>query len=306
MQGGQVNLQYFVNTRYGTGLGLSLGRVLPSRLGYAFAQILADLAATRRGAFWFQNLRANQWVAGGQRGSAADLDHAARSVLRHQARCLFDLYHSRRNPDALQVLAPPSNALDALIKRSHGEGEGVLLVIPHLSNFDLAFIANAYRGLSAQVLTFSQPSSGYRLQNRIRSVAGFEITPVSEKSSRQAVERMARGGVVITAVDRPIGSKKHTLNFFGHPSPLPAGHVRMAMTANVPIIAGATIMQPNGEYRLMLAEPIAMLPDPDPTEAIRQNAQAVLDVIAGYIRLAPTQWLMHYPVWPELLPQVPV
>jgi phosphatidylinositol dimannoside acyltransferase len=225
--------------------------------------------------------------------------------MRHQAHCLFDLYHYRRDPDALQALAPVTDQIAALIERSRSRSGGALVVIPHLSNFDVAFIAQSHRGLRAQLLTLAQPNGGYRAQNGIRNVPGFDITPVSEDSLRNAVARLKDGGIVITGIDRPVAGKTRELTFFGHSCYLPAGHIRMALAADVPVIPAAVTMEPGGQYQLTVGERMTMCPDGDTVTCIRRNAEAVLEVLAGFIRQAPQQWLMYYPVWPHALDMCP-
>ena len=108
---------------------------------------------------------------------------------------------------------------------------------------------------------------------------------------------MRNGGFVITAVDRPVRSKKQVLNFFGYPSTLPVGHIRMALEAEVPIIVVAAELRADQHYHLNISDPIELVHHQDPDEEIRINGEAVLRVIESFIRKAPGQWLMYYPVW---------
>jgi lauroyl/myristoyl acyltransferase len=112
---------------------------------------------------------------------------------------------------------------------------------------------------------------------------------------------MRDGGLVVTAVDRPIRRKAHTLTFFGNPSPLPAGHIRMALKANVPVIPIAVKMTADGKYRVEIGDSIPMASHDNPDEAIRINAEAVLKALENFIRPNPEQWLMYYPAWPTLM-----
>ena len=300
-----MNLQEVLNSGLVVGLGLAAARFVGPRVGYLASRLIADRVAGRRGLAWVRALRANQWVITGQRLTGRELDLSALAVLRHQAHCLFDLYHYRRNPAGLLELAPLSDQVSALIERSRSRWGGALVVIPHLSNFDVTFIAHAYRGLQAQVLTLAQPTGGYRAQNRIREMPGLEITPVNEDSARRAVTRLKEGGLVITGIDRPVEGKTRELTFFGLSCHLPAGHIRMALEAKVPVIPAAVTMEPGGQYRLKLGEPIALRSDDTSVTSIRQNAEAVLEAMAGFIRQAPEQWLMYYPVWPQTLDACP-
>jgi lauroyl/myristoyl acyltransferase len=42
-----------------------------------------------------------------------------------------------------------------------------------------------------------------------------------------------------------------------------------------------------------------MEPYPNPVDEIERNAEAVLKPVENWIRQAPEQWSMFYPVWPD-------
>ncbi|MGE5603811.1 MAG: hypothetical protein ACM30E_12230, partial [Nitrososphaerales archaeon] len=244
-----------MNSALVVGLGLAAARLVGPQVGYRASRLIADRVAGRSGLPWVRALRANQWVITGQCLTGRELDRAALATLRHQAHCLFDLYHYRRDPAALQALTPLTDQVGALIERSNSRWGGALVVIPHLSNYDVAFLAQAHRGLKAQLLTLAQPTSGYLAQNRLREMPGFEITPVDEDSTQKAIGRLEDGGIVITGIDRPVEGKARKLTFFGQSCNLPAGHIRMALAARVPVIPAAVTMEPGGQYRLAVGEP---------------------------------------------------
>jgi KDO2-lipid IV(A) lauroyltransferase len=233
----------------------------------------------------------------GQQSSIDEIKIAIEDVFSHAGRCFVDLYHNLQNPIGLKRLSPLSPGLEQLISQSYYDSPGAFIVAPHLSNFDLVLLAAAYRGLKAQVLTYGNPSGGYKIQNDIRSQTGLDITPVSSAVHQQAIKNLRKGGFVVTAVDRPVRSKKQSMNFFGYPSTLPAGHIRMALKAEVPIIVVAAEMQADQLYHLNISDPIEMVHIQDSDEEIRINGEAVLRVIESFIRKSPGQWLMYYPVW---------
>jgi hypothetical protein len=53
------------------------------------------------------------------------------------------------------------------------------------------------------------------------------------------------------------------------------------------------------------SEPIEMEFDLDREKAILRNAEKVLRQAEGFIRLAPQQWNVPLPVWPQYLGNVP-
>ena len=290
-------MQRFFRSSIGVNLGLTLGQLLPPRLGYKLAVIVAKLLARRSDSPIVKAVRTNQQAIAGGNLTPAELDQAVQQVFIHAGRCFVDLYHNLQNPAGLKALCPLSDSLEQLIGWSQDDDFGAFVVAPHLSNFDLALLAAAYHGLKGQVLTYGDPSGGYKIQNKLRAQTGLNITPVSPQVHSQAISFMQTGGFVITAIDRPIRRKAHYLNFFGRPAPLPAGHIRMALEADVPFIVAAAEMKPDGRYLINLSDPLPLIHHNDPDKAIRLNGEAILEIIEGHIRRNPTQWLMYYPVW---------
>ena len=292
-------MQRFFNSSFGVNLGLTLGRLLPPQVGYRLSAFGARILARRATSPMVEAVRSNQAIVRGESITPEELDQAVEEVFVHAGRCLVDLYHNLQNPAGLKNLCQPSSDLERLIAWSQDDNFGAFVVAPHLSNFDLVLLAAAYRGLKGQVLTYGNPSGGYKIQNQIRAQTGLNITPVSPEVHRLAIDNLRNGRFVITAVDRPIRRKAHYMNFFGRPSPLPAGHIRMALKADVPIIVAAVSMKTDGFYYLHVSEPIQLSRHSNPDEEIRINGEAVLQVLENHIRQAPGQWLMYYPAWPE-------
>jgi KDO2-lipid IV(A) lauroyltransferase len=291
-------MQRLFNSSIGVSFGLGLGQITPPKFGYFLTTIGARIIAHRTQLAIVKAIRFNQLIVRGQDAPISEIDQAVEDVLIHAGRCFVDLYHNLNNPIRLKQLSPLTPPLERLIAQSYYDSPGAFIVAPHLSNFDLVLLAAAYRGLKAQVLTYGNPTGGYKIQNDIRSQTGLNITPVSPEVHRQAIQNMRNGGFTITAVDRPIRRKANSINFFGYPSPLPAGHIRMAFEAQVPIIVVAAEMRSDQLYHLNISDPIKLTHHADPDEEIRINGEAVLRVIEGYIRQAPSQWLMYYPVCP--------
>jgi len=297
----KLSLETFTTSRFAVNFTLWLGRSLPLKVNYRFVNLLAKGFAKRKNAAMIQAVRSNQWVIRGEQSTPEELDQAVLKVFQHAGRCFADLYHVMQSPEKIMNMVIPSDACKTLIKHSQKNENGAFLAAPHVSNFDLALLALAHYGLQAQVLTYGQPTGGYQIQNDLRASTGMDITPVGEDTQNKAIERMRDGGLVVTAVDRPIRRKAHTLTFFGHPSPLPAGHIRMALKANVPVIPIAVQMISDGKYRVEIGDSIPMVSHDNPEEAIRINAEAVLKALEKFIRPNPGQWLMYYPAWPALM-----
>ena len=299
-----MNLQRFTTGSLAIKMVFAVTKA-PPRFGYWFGNLVADWFSRRKNSTMARVVRANQWVIRGEQSSPEELDWAVKSVFRHAARCYYDLYHNLNNPEALNRLAPPTPKEEWIINRSQEDGEGMMVVGPHLSGFDLVLLALAHRGLRGQGLSPTQPPGGYEIQNRYRASTGIELTPINRSSLHQAIKYMKNGGLAFTGIDRPVDGDKSQLQFFGRPSQLPTGPVRLAMKAQVPVMIVAAQHRSDGLYHLLASDPIPMEKYRDRTTAVRRNAEAVLSVLEDFIQGAPEQWLMFFPVWPQAVEEVP-
>lgn len=272
---------------------------LPPSIGHAIGRYIADLYSAQKQSPLVQAVRANQWIARDKQLSSEQLDTAVRDVFRHAAHCYYDFYGNMKKPDAIKRMVRLTPHVETLIQRSRaGNGsQGAMVVGPHLSNFDLSMLAIAYQGFQAQGISPEQPPGGYVIQNQIRASTGLNITPASQKSLHQAIERMRNGRVVFTGVDRPVKGEKQNPDFFGQPSNLPTGAIRMALKAEVPVIVVTSWMDAEGVYHIESSMPISMQNYDDRTTTILKNTEAVLAMVAESVCKFPEQWLMFYPVW---------
>jgi len=296
-----MNFQVLANSRIGAVLGGMIGRNFPSALSYLLIKFIAGRLARSKKSLMAQVVRSNQKIVHAGNLSSIFLDKAVEEVFVHAGRCFVDLYKNYKNPLALQRKIYVSEDIEKLIRLSQDSKLGVFLVVPHMSNFDLMLLAIAARGFKAKVLTLSKPTGSYKFQNKIRATNGLDIMPVSRRANVEAIKTLQNGGIVLTGIDRPVPERSRKLNFFGHPSPLPDGHIRMALRADVPVQVANVYMDENYIYHVGLSEPMRMTRMGDSVEEVRCNAEKVLSVVEDCIRCHPTQWQMYYSVWPDVI-----
>jgi lauroyl/myristoyl acyltransferase len=291
-----MNLQSFSTSSFATKSVMALCK-LPSSLGHRVGRLIADLYTTQKDSPLIRAVRLNQSVIRNGQISDNELDTAVRDVFRHAAHCYCDFYGNINRPKNIKEMVSFSPNVEALIQRSQLGEEGAMVVGPHMSNFDLIMLAIAHQGFRAQGISPEQPPGGYIIQNQIRESTGLEITPASSKTLQQAIDRMRNGGVVFTGIDRPVKGEKINPNFFGRPSFLPTGAIRMAMKAEVPVIVVYAWMNSDGKYHIEISEPIPMQKYTNRKSTIQENTETVLGIVTEAIRKVPNQWLMFLPVW---------
>jgi len=300
-----MSLQNLINGPLGVSLILTLGRILPPKLGLALANQIASFLIKRKQLESVRATRANQWVVSGCELNARELDQQTEETIRNTARWLYDLYHHLHDHEKILAKVTLSPKLIDFLDSRLGGDEGTLMLAPHLSNFDLAGRAIVLSGYDIQALSYPRPHGGYQWQNKLRRDAGMNITPMSFETMRTAKEILKRGGGVVTGLDRPLEKTNYHPKFFDYPAPVPTSYVRMALQTGSAVLVIAAIGLPEENYHVECSDLIYLKPDPDPVREIEKNAEKVLREAEKFIRAYPTQWGMTYPVWPFALGEMP-
>lgn len=277
---------------------------IPPAVAYPLCSLIGDWVATRHSTVT-QAVRINQWVARGACQDKAALDKSVHETLRNNIRDLYDLYHYLHRPEAMKRRIILSPLASELLSRPEFSGRGLVIVGIHLSNFDGILQSLVRAGLNPLVLTIPNPQGGRRIEYEIRKRTGMNLVPASLSTLRQAVRYLRQGGLVLTGIDRPIPAPKLHPRFFGHPAPLPTHHVYLAIKARVPVVLMAAIRQADGRYQLLNSNLMEMEQHSDHETGMLANAEMVLREAEGFIKLAPQQWNIPLPVWPQLSKDVP-
>jgi KDO2-lipid IV(A) lauroyltransferase len=156
------------------------------------------------------------------------------------------------------------------------------------------------QGMKAMVLTLPDPRGGRRKEYEMRKKNGVNLVPSTVGGFLQAVRHLQQGGFVATGIDRPIPQPRIRPQFFGRPASLPLHHIFLAIKAKVPVMLMVTIRRPDGTNCVFSTDRMEMDSYPDRETEVRRNAEKVLGVAEEYIRMAPQQWSVSLPVWPEV------
>jgi lauroyl/myristoyl acyltransferase len=300
-----IDLQQVINSPLAVRLVSFLGQVIPPGIGYPVCDLIADWVATRRDSKIVQAVRVNQWMVHGADLEKAALDKVVWETFHNNARNLYDLYHYTQRPEEAHHLIRLDPVVRALAEQPEFGDQGLVIVGLHLSNFDLAMQYMCRQGFKPMILTIADPQGGRLMEYETRRKAGMNMVPASVNALRQAVRHLERGGIVLTGMDRPVPGPKYCPEFFGCAAPLPIHPIYLASKARVPIVIMAAIQQADGKYHVMASEPVEMEAYPDHATGDLRNAEKVLRRAEDFIRLAPQQWNMFLPVWPDLLEKVP-
>jgi len=291
----------------GTASILALSQGLPPFIGHPVAALVAYFLGNRVLSPTFRAIMANQWVANDGRFSARELRQAIRRVYQQQGRSLYDFYHNLDRPREISRLGEISNKFRALIEecKAGRRKRGTLLLMPHLAGFNVSGFRLVQLGFKFLTLAVPNPNRGYLWQNQLRNARGMEVLPMNMEALQLARQRLQAGGVVLTGVDRPHHESAYSPKFFGRPAALPVAYIKLALKTDAEVVLVNFHTQKNGISTADITDPILLDHRPDSHEELVINAEKILKVIEGFIRVDPTQWMMFLPVWPEAETEVP-
>ena len=295
---GQMRFREFINSPAVVRLGVLIAQHAPRWVGYSVATCMATFLALRQPELY--------WIVHGNLarvlGPCADrkaLHRGVYEVLRHAGQVYYDLFRAVGQPASVhRGMVQISDAALARVTKELASGRGVLLVGPHVSNFNLGILSIAARGLPMQVLSLPQPGASHRIVNALLTRSGIEVTPVSAESLRAAVRRLESGGLVFTGAEYPTGEGGDLVEFFGEPAYLPVGPARLCLLAQVPVLVGGCFWDRRRGYAMDITGPVQAQKTGDRRADVLACARRIAAQVESYVRAHPTQWLMFQRVWP--------
>ena len=285
----------------GTAFVLAFSRSLSPWIGRPIASAIALLVGNRYLSPTFEAIQINQWVAHDGKLTPRELRKKIRQVYRNQARALFDFYHNLDRPEEMANLIKLTPEFKTLMDEcmSGKMKRGTLMLMPHLSGFNLGGLYLAKLGFKFLTLAIPNPNRGYAWQNELRNARGMEVLPMSMSSMQMARKRLQEGGTVLTGVDRPLDDADKKPSFFGRAASLPVAYVKLALKTGARVVVVGFQNLRDHSCVVDVSPEVVFERHKNADQELLRNAEKVLKIIERYIRVDPTQWMMFLPVWPE-------
>jgi KDO2-lipid IV(A) lauroyltransferase len=275
-------------------LGSFAARLLPLGLLYAVARVSGRMA---------------YWLFGDQRKVAeANLDVVFPEGLDKQEkeRLLKNLFgHIALN--TVDLLRLPYSPFPSKFVKIEGmdhltelyrDGKGVILISPHLGNFEVGGMLLAEAGFAVNVVTESIASEKTRfrkdriasLYRKYRESTGMKTIPL-ENSSVAGLRSLKRGEMLVLLSDRDIVGSGIEVEFFGVRAWIPRGPALLAVRTGAPVVFAVCVRYPKGRLRAFV-EPLEYKGDD-----VEEIAGLMVRRMERYIRQYPDQWFVFQPPW---------
>ena len=108
----------------------------------------------------------------------------------------------------------------AIYEKARQRGRGVLLLTPHLGNWEIGGPLLVQRGVKLITITQAEPGQGFtELRRQSRARWGIETIVVGDDGFAfvEIIKRLQDGATVALLIDRPPSVKSATVTLFGRP-----------------------------------------------------------------------------------------
>lgn len=170
-------------------------------------------------------------------------------------------------------------------------GQGVVAVLPHMGNWDLAGAWACAEGMPlTTVVERLRPAQLYDDFVRYRSGLGMEVLPLTGGPSTVPVltQRLRAGRLVCLLADRDLSRTGVGVTLLGEPAQLPRGPALLARRTGAVLLPVTTDYEGDAMH-LRMHPPVKLGRGPD---SVLRATQDVADAFSSAIQQAPADWHM--------------
>ena len=203
--------------------------------------------------------------------------------------------HNPAHPENSRIeIQPRTHELFAQLRL---DGKPALIFSSHLGSFELAALAAVAHGLDAAVL-FRRPNiaSADRIIQEMRAVKMGTLIPSGRDAPLRLAEALQKGQHVAMLVDQYLTGGVE-VTFFGRKTRANPMLARLLRQVECPVHGVRIIRLPGYRFRAELSEEVQPVRDVKGQIDVQGTTQAITNVIEGWIREYPDQWLWLHRRW---------
>jgi KDO2-lipid IV(A) lauroyltransferase len=190
-----------------------------------------------------------------------------------------------------------SDESETIALRLRDDGKPALIFAAHLANWELAAVGPHAYGIDTTVL--------YRRPNvpaisdaviEMRSGCMGTLMPTSMDAPVKLADALQRGSHVAMLVDQ-YAVQGVPVTFFGRRTRANALIARLARQIECPIHGLRVVRHPGDRFQLIVTEAIEPPRDAEGRIDVERTMQVITDVVEGWVREHPEQWLWVHRRW---------
>ncbi|MBR1121805.1 lipid A biosynthesis lauroyl acyltransferase [Bradyrhizobium lablabi] len=184
-----------------------------------------------------------------------------------------------------------------LFDQIRDDGKPALIFACHLGNWELPALAAVAHGLDAAIL-FRRPNSeaADRAIERTRAINMGTLIPAGRDAPLRLAQALQEGKHVAMLVDQYLTNGVE-VTFFGRKTTANPMLARLRRQVDCPIHGTRIIRLPNNRFRAELSEEVKPVLDASGQIDVQGTMQAITNVVEGWVREYPEQWLWLHRRW---------
>ncbi|MEE8188757.1 MAG: lauroyl acyltransferase [Kiloniellales bacterium] len=229
--------------------------------------------------------------------SAAEVERIVRGMWDNLGRVAAEYPHIG------EIAAPESGRIDwvdtAPVRAMRDQGTAGILVSAHLGNWEVMNAAAIRRGLDMTIIV-REPNNPFvrPLIERLRGVAGGVRAPKGLPGAKAALDTLRQGRVLGLLCDQKMNDGI-AVPFFGIEAMTPAAPAQLALRFGCPLVPVRVERLGPARFRLSSFDALELPDSGDRQADTVQVMTALNEILEGWIRAKPEEWLWLHRRWPK-------
>ncbi len=204
---------------------------------------------------------------------------------------IFNLEVEMKESDTIEIVNGEA------FQKLRDDGLPAILFTGHIANFELLPMVAAKFGLQIQSM-YRRPNNKYAASQveQSRKDLGQNLVASGAGASFQLMSALERGEHVGLLVDQKF-RRGIKIPFFGKEAKTNPLLAKLARRYDCPVHGARSIRLPDGRFRLEITDELVLPRDKDGDVDIRGTTELVTNVVEGWVREYPEQWLWMHRRW---------
>lgn len=185
------------------------------------------------------------------------------------------------------------------IDRMRDDGQPGIIFAAHLASWEVAIMAASQRGLKVTQL-YRATNNPYvdKVVRRVQKQIGQEILTKGDRDARKVLASLKRGHHLFILTDQKM-NRGVSVPFFGRPAMTAAAAARMALRFQCPLVPARVERLGGVRFRITYYPPMKLTNTKASPEAVYTLLCQMNEMIEGWIKKHPEQWLWLHNRWPK-------
>jgi len=232
----------------------------------------------------------------GQEWSERKIKRTAVRVFKNAGKNLFDGV----NLGALSVeklgKIVSCDTLDT-VKQTYAKGKGVIVITAHVGCFEMLLHLFSLKGMKC--FAIGRNFKNTKIDKAVRAMrSGPDIEYMDRsENSRKIIRFLQQGRVMGALIDQDTKVEGVFAGFLGETAFTPSGPVHIAMKFNIPAFVVITARIKGDKHHVFISEQLSFDNTGNFENDLVSNVQKANDIISGYVRKFPEQWVWMHRRW---------